>query len=155
MTLSLLYSCPGVSCLGLQHIKDMDLEQVQRRTIKMIRGLGHLSCEDRVRVSQHREENTPERPSSNLLRGKQAGERIFTKIYSDRTRGNCFKLKESRFRFIIRNHIFTERVGRHWNRMPGKLWMPRTWWSLRPCRMGLWATFSSERCPWLGQECSR
>ena len=35
---------------GPQHEKDMDLlEQVQRRALKMVRGMEHLSCEDRLR----------------------------------------------------------------------------------------------------------
>jgi len=42
------------SCIQLcspQHKKDMELlEQVQRRTTKMIRGLEHLSYEDKLRV---------------------------------------------------------------------------------------------------------
>ncbi|PKU47374.1 pol- hypothetical protein [Limosa lapponica baueri] len=39
-----------VQLWGFQHKKDMDLlERVQRRTTKMIRGLGNLSCEDRLR----------------------------------------------------------------------------------------------------------
>ncbi|KAK4821961.1 hypothetical protein QYF61_004965 [Mycteria americana] len=44
---------PNLQCCvqlwGPQHKKDMDLlEQVQRRAMKMIRGLEHLSCEDRL-----------------------------------------------------------------------------------------------------------
>ena len=38
-----------VQLWGPQHKKDMDLEQVQRRAMKMIRGLEHLSYEDRLR----------------------------------------------------------------------------------------------------------
>ena len=39
-----------VQACGPQHKKDAELlEQVQRRTTKMIRGLEHLSCEQRLR----------------------------------------------------------------------------------------------------------
>ena len=39
-----------VQLWGLQHKKDIELlEQVQRRAMKMIRGLEHLSYEDRLR----------------------------------------------------------------------------------------------------------
>ena len=41
---------PCVQLWGPQHKKDTEeLEGVQRRTMSMIRGLEHLSCEDRLR----------------------------------------------------------------------------------------------------------
>jgi len=109
-----------------QHKKDRDLlEQVQRRTTKIIRGLEHLSYEDRLRKLglfslEKRKLQQELLAAFQYLKGacKKDGERLFTKTCSHRTGFNGFKLKEGRFRFDTRKKFFTMRVVRHWNRLP-------------------------------------
>jgi len=117
------------SCVQLwspQHKKDMELlERVQRRITKMIKGLEHLSYEERLReLGLFSLENR--RLQGHLLAAflylngayRKDRENIISRACCDRTSNSGFKLGKGRFRLDTRKIFFTIRVVRHRNILP-------------------------------------
>ena len=102
---------PGKLRPDMVHRRDRDLlDHGKRKATKTIQGMEYLSYRLRAGAVQPGEESLQGDLTAafQYLQGgyKKEGDRLFSRVCCDRTRGNSFRLKNGRFRLDIRKVFF-------------------------------------------------
>jgi len=106
--------------------KDIEvLEHVQRKAMKLVKGLENKSDEKWLRelgifsLGRRRPKGDLTTPDSYLKGGRsEVGAGRFSQVTINRTRENDLRLCQGKFRWDIKKNFFTKRTIKHWNRLP-------------------------------------
>ena len=133
MTVKRLLLSPGethlecwVQLWAPQYERDVDtVEKVQQSAKKIIKGLEHLSYEERLRAGTVQPgEEKAQRDLIHVYKyregghNEEEGDRLFSVLPTDRTRDSGHKLKNMTLHLNTRKHVFPLRVVKHRNRLP-------------------------------------
>jgi len=109
-----------------QFKKDVKVLDCVQRRAKLVKRLEEMSCEAWLKTLPSLEKMRPRgyliALYSFLRRGSgKGGADLFSLVSSHKRHGNGSKLCQVGFRLDIRKQFFTERVVKHWNRVPREM----------------------------------